>query len=164
MLIDGNKMIEILGLPEWDERVLDILEEFEEERPELENDDDIYPLFKNIKEYGINLMFNDVGDNIKQRNDSEGNIYLNTINLKSITAMKLPFGIEMGDDKETIEKKIGEKAYAQNNFSDNRFHWLLDDGEKKYFLNCSFKILNKDLKKISFILFDEEEEYEMTLL
>jgi hypothetical protein len=162
MLIDGNKMIEILGLPEWDERVLDILEEFEEERPELENDDDIYPLFKNIKEYGINLMFNDVGDNIKQRNDSEGNIYLNTINLKSTTTIKLPFGIEMGDDKDTIEKKIGEKVYAKNDFLDNRLHWLLDDGEKKYFLTCNFN--NQKLENLDLALFDEEVEYEMTLL
>ncbi|MDD3597417.1 hypothetical protein [Sulfuricurvum sp.] len=33
MLLDGNNMIELLSLPEWDERILDMLEEFGEERP-----------------------------------------------------------------------------------------------------------------------------------
>jgi hypothetical protein len=164
MLIDGNKMIEVLGLPEWDDRVLDILEEFGEERPVLDDDKDIFTIWMKPEGYGIELMFDDIEINNKQREASTGDVYLNQVVFNENTTMKLPFGIEMGDDKETIEKKIGEKAYAQNNFSDNRFHWLLDDGKKKYFLNCSFKILNKDLKKISFILFDEEEEYEMTLL
>jgi hypothetical protein len=164
MLIDGNKMIEALGLPEWDDRVLDILEEFGEERPVLDDDKDIFIIWMKPEGYGIVLMFDDMERNNQQREASTGDVYLGQVVFNENTTMKLPFGIEMGDDKDTIEKKIGEKAYAQNNFSDNRFHWLLDDGEKKYFFNCDFTLEKNSLEEISLILFDEEKEYEMTLL
>jgi hypothetical protein len=165
MLIDGNKMIEILGLPEWDDRVLDILEEFGEERPELEDEDDIYPLFKYIEKINVQFMFNDIGDNIKQRNDSEGNIYLNQILFDENTKVDLPFNLEIGDSKETIEKKIGEKAYSKNNRKENKLNWLLDDGEKKYFIHCTFEDNeHTNLVGIWLSLFDEEINYNVTIL
>ncbi len=158
MLIDGNKMIEILGLPEWDDRVLAVLEEFGEERPILDDDKDVFTVWMQPNGYGIELMFDDTCNNNKQRNDSEGNIYLNQISFDEDSTIQLPFGIEIGDSKEIIEKKIGQKAYAINEYND--LHWLLDDGEKKYFINCSFEDDRQEkLDSLMLDLFDEELGY-----
>jgi hypothetical protein len=90
MLIDGNKMIEIIGLPEWDERILDILEEFGEERPVLDDDKDIFTIWMKPEGYGIVLMFDDMEINNKQREASTGDVYLNQVSFDEDTTMQLP--------------------------------------------------------------------------
>jgi hypothetical protein len=164
MLIDGNKMIEILGLPEWDDRVLDILEEFGEERPVLDDDKDIFTIWMKPERYGIELMF-DENCKLNQYKDIgfTGSAYLNQISFDEDTTMQLPFGIKIGDSKEIIEKKIGQTAYALNEYND--LHWLLDDGEKKYFINCSFEDDTQEkLDSLMLDLFNEEIKYELTIL
>ena len=166
MLIDGNKMIEILGLPEWDDRVLDVLEAFGEERPVLDDEKDIFTVWMQPDGYGIELMF-DGNCKLEQHQDvgSTGSAYLNQISFDEDTTMPLPFGIEMGDSKEIIEKKIGQKAYSKNNKNNNKLDWLLDDGEKKYFIHCTFEDNSYEiLTDIWLSLFNKDANYNVTLL
>ena len=57
MLLDGNNMIELLSLPEWDERIVAMLEEFGEERPVYNPHDTT--IFITRKDYGFEIMFDD---------------------------------------------------------------------------------------------------------
>ena len=123
MLIDGNNMIELLSLPEWDDRVLDMLEEFGEERPKVI--DGNTTIFITRKDYGFEMMFDEVVSTKKQiEMEGQGNLYLNQIVLKRETKIKLPFGIETSDNYEVICTKIGRKANGKNKFVKNQFHWV----------------------------------------
>ena len=159
MLIDGNKMIEVLGLPEWDDKIIDIIEEFGEERPTL--DEDTFTVWMRPDGYDVELAFDDTCNNVQQRErEGERNIYLNQISVEEDTTLKLPFEIEMGDNYDTITSKIGIKAYAKNKLMDYRFHWLLEDNTKKYFLNCEFTDNTaKSLEKLDLGLFDPKMNY-----
>ncbi|MBU3013275.1 hypothetical protein KO488_00805 [Poseidonibacter lekithochrous] len=137
MLLDGNNMIEMLSLPEWDDRVLDMLEEFGEERPKVI--DGNTTIFITRKDYGFEMMFDEVASTEKQKeNIGQGNLYFNQIILKNDTKIKLPFGIETSDNYEAICKKIGKKADSKNKYVKNRFRWILNDKEKEYFINIVF--------------------------
>lgn len=159
MLLDGNNMIELLSLPEWDERILDMLEEFGEERPVYDPNDTT--IFIKPAGYDIEMMFDDWTTTEKQKKMAgQGNLFLSQISLKNTTKIKLPFGIEAGDNYETISKKIGKKADYTNKYDSVSRHWLLDDGEKQYFLNCVFSDENLiKWNKIWFDLYDKEIDY-----
>ncbi len=159
MLIDGNNMIELLSLPEWDDRILDMLEEFGEKRPVYDPNDTT--IFIKPAGYDIEMMFDARNRTEKQKEMAgQGNLYFNQIILKNITTIKLPFSIEMGDNYETISKKIGKKADYTNKYDSVSRHWLLDDGEKQYFLNCDFTDENLiTWNSIWFTLFDKEMNY-----
>ncbi|WP_320033433.1 hypothetical protein [Halarcobacter sp.] len=159
MKLDGNNMIELLSLPEWDEKIIDMLEEFGEERP-VYNPEQSY-VFVTLKDYGLEMMFETDCLTPKQKEHAgEGNLWLNQIVFNDETTIKLPFNLEIGDNYETISKKIGKKADYTNKYDDTRLTWLLDDGEKKYFLGCNFDDQSfNTLKRISLTLYDKEINY-----
>ncbi|XOB63271.1 hypothetical protein ACMC56_05540 [Campylobacterota bacterium DY0563] len=159
MLLDGNNMIELLSLPEWDEKIIDMLEEFGEERPVYDPNDTT--IFIKPAGYDIEMMFDDWIITDKQKEMAgQGNLYFNQIILKNTTKIKFPFGIEAVDNYKTISKKIGKKADYTNKYDDTRLTWLLDDGEKKYFLGCNFDDQSfNTLKRISLTLYDKEIDY-----
>ncbi|WP_428746076.1 hypothetical protein [Sulfurimonas sp.] len=159
MKLDGNNMIELLSLPEWDERVVAMLEEFGEERPVYNPED--RTVFIKPEGYFLELMFEDDAMTSKQKEHAgEGNLYLNQIILSNKTTIKLPFNLEIGDDYDTVVKKVGVKADYKNKYGDETLHWLLDDGEKKYFLNIDFEDnLYKKLKQLSIIPYSDSINY-----
>ena len=159
MLIDGNNMIELLSLPEWDDRVLDMLEEFGEERPKVI--DGNTTIFITRKDYGFEMMFDEVVSTKKQiEMEGQGNLYLNQIVLKRETKIKLPFDINVNDNYKTIAKKIGKKANYKNKHRDEKLHWLLDDGEKKYFIGIDFENNSYEkIYKISMTLYKDTINY-----
>jgi len=158
MLLDGNNMIELLSLPEWDDRILDMLEEFGEERPVYDPES---TSFITPQGYGFEMMFTTRLHTEKQKEMAgQGNLFLSQIVLHDDTTIKLPFGIAMGDDYESISQKIGKKVDYKNKYDDTRLTWLLDDGEKKYFLGCNFEDNSfHELKRLSLTLFDKEMNY-----
>ncbi|WP_428746075.1 hypothetical protein [Sulfurimonas sp.] len=159
MLIDGNNMIELLSLPEWDERVVAMLEEFGEERP-VYNPEQSY-VFITLKDYGLEMMFETDALTPKQKeNEGQGNLYLNQISLSNKTTIKLPFDLEIGDDYDTVVKKLGKDANYENSDTKELLYWLLDDGEKKYFINVNFEDASYEkLKNIFLDPYSEDIEY-----
>jgi len=138
MIFEGNNIIMLLSLPEWDDRVLKMLEEFNEERPTL-NDMDKSTHFTDPEGYFVSLNFDsNCMTNKQKENAKQGNIYLNQITLKSKTPLKLPFGIEMGDSYFDIESKIGVEAEFINEYMQTQIHWILTDVDKSYQFFCIF--------------------------
>lgn len=159
MLIDGNNMIELLSLPEWDDRILDMLEEFGEERPVYDPNDTT--IFIKPAGYDIEMMFDESCHTLRQKEDvGQGNLYFNQITLNYTTKIKLPFGIKAGDNYETISQKIGKKADYKNRYITHYYHWVLDDGKKTYSLNCDFTDESlTSWNQIWFQLHDKDRNY-----
>jgi len=159
MIFEGNNIITLLSLPEWDERILKMLEEFNEERPTL---NDMEPThFIEPKGYFISLNFDtDCMTDKQKENAKQGNIYLNQIILEEKTPLKLPFGIKMGDSYFDIETKIGvEAAFINENFP-AQLQWTLKDADKTYQFFCIFE--DEDFKSLTEIFirpFDNKIEY-----
>jgi len=160
MIFEGNNIITLLSLPEWDERILKMLEEFNEERPTL-NDMNKSTHFTEPKGYFISLNFDsDCMTDKQKENAKQGNIYLNQITLKEKTPLKLPFGIKMGDSYFDIEAKIGAEAEFINEYVPTQLQWTLKDTDKSYQFFCIFKDTDfKSLIKIFMRPLDNESKY-----
>lgn len=160
MIFEGNNIITLLSLPEWDERILTMLEEFNEERPTLNNIDKSTH-FTEPTDYFISLNFDEQSLTDKQKeNAKQGNIYLNQITLKEKTPLKLPFGIKMGDSYFDIEKKIGLEANFINEYLPTQVQWILRDEDKDYEFFCIFNNENfESLVKIFMRPLDKEANY-----
>lgn len=159
MLIDGNNMIEMLSLPEWDDRIIDMLEEFAEKRPVLGiNDTDVFIMPDG---YNLQMMFDErciTDDQLKLK--SGGNLYLNQISINQPSKIILPFKLEFSDSYEIMSQKIGRKPDFRNKRKKEKFNWLLEDDSKKYFLHVEFE--DEDLKackEVYLSLFDGKANY-----
>jgi hypothetical protein len=162
MLIDGNSMIEMLGLPEWDDRIIAMLEEFGEDRPVY--DPENTTLFIDPEGYSISMMFDTVVSTKKQKEmEGEKNLYFNQIILNNETTILLPFDIKMQDSYEAIRKKLEGKAeaeYKNKNEERDAFYWLLNDGDKKYFINIFFTNSKlSEIETLSITLYKEHLNY-----
>ena len=93
MEINNNTFITILGLPEWDDRVLEMLDFFDEKRPKIEAGEIDY--FMTSDKYGIEVLFDDDCTTPAQiALEANGNLYVNQIAFTEETTLNLPFGIK----------------------------------------------------------------------
>jgi len=109
-ILDGTEIIQLIGLPESDDKILDLIEALGVDVSEIERDEDDESYWIELSDIlGVDLNFNDVAYSEKQKNLNIGGLYLNDINFQSNYNF-LPYGIEINDTLETIENKIGKKA------------------------------------------------------
>ncbi|SFV64363.1 hypothetical protein MNB_SM-4-1155 [hydrothermal vent metagenome] len=125
MSINGNEIIKLIGLPESDDKVLDLFEDLGVNRPEIDEDDCMEDI--NLKEkYGLNLAFDDNILTEMQKNYSGGGFFLCNIVFYS-SCNFLPFGLNENDDLETIQKKIEKKANYSDTEDELNIYWFYPD-------------------------------------
>ena len=124
MKITKDTFMDILGLPEWDDRVIAVLEQLELEKPVVK-EGEVYA-YLSSKKYGIDLMFDyDCITPEQKEMEENANLYLNQISFEENTSLLLPFGINMGDSYDTIVEKVGREPDIQASAYDERFMWDL---------------------------------------
>ena len=137
MIIDKNTFIEILSLPEWDERILSILEYMELERPLIVQGE--IDCFRTSEKYGIQMLFDDMcKTEIQKEMENEGNLYLNQISFSKDTPFILPFDLTMKDNYDTVISKIGKVPDKKSRGSDTSFRWDIEDDNKQIRFVCEF--------------------------
>ena len=137
MIINKNTFIEILSLPEWDERVSNILEYLKLERPFIEKGE--IDCFRTSTKYGIQMLFDDCCDTIIQKEmEDKGNLYLNQISFEKDTPFTLPFEITVQDNYDTVISKIGRVPDMKSRGSDTSFSWDIEEKDKVIRFVCEF--------------------------
>lgn len=144
MEINNNTFIDILGLPEWDDRVLEVLDFFGEKRPKVEAGEIDY--FMTSEKYGIEILFDDDCTTPAQISlEADGNLYVNQIAFFEGTILNLPFGIKMGDSHEEITSKIGRITdIPRKHQKPKSLGWALGGDEKPFWLSAIFENNKKD--------------------
>ena len=104
MKLDGDKIIELIGLPDYDDGVLDLLDALEEDRETISDNIEITE-----EKYGIILGFNDFKLNKKQRADTSGAMFLNAIEFYP-NFEHLPLGLDANDSYDEVVQKLGQEA------------------------------------------------------
>lgn len=137
MTIDKNTFIEILSLPEWDERILNILEYMELERPSLEQGE--IDCFRTSEKYGIEMLFDsNCTTEIQKEMENQGNLYLNQISFSKDTPFILPFDLTMEDNYDTVISKMGRVPDKKSRGSDTSFRWDIEVDNKEIRFICEF--------------------------
>lgn len=109
-VLNGTEIVKLIGLPETDSRILDLIDLLGVDMSEIERDEDDDSYWIELdEEIGLNLSFTDRLITPEQKNDSIASIFLNDINFYEECKF-LPFNIEILDTLESIEEKIGFKA------------------------------------------------------
>jgi len=108
--LNGTEIVKLIGLPETDDRVLDLIELLGVDVSEIErseyNDDYTIDL---DDELGLMLSFTNTIISPEQEKNSIGGLFLNDIAFYEECTF-LPFEIEVEDSLESIEEKIGLKS------------------------------------------------------
>jgi hypothetical protein len=155
MEITENTFIDILGLPEWDERVIDLLEYLELERPiPKKGETDI---FLKAEKYDIELFFDEIVTVPEQEKFAEsGTLFLDQISFDMNTSLPLPFGITKEDNYQDIVEKIGKETDTPSKYIDNNCGWqLLNNDNIDYWFSVIFNnnCMDNDVSKIKEIVF-----------
>ena len=108
--LNGTEIVKLIGLPETDDKVLDLIDLLGVDVRKIERSeyDDDYTIVLD-EEIGLDLSFTDTTTTPAQKENSIGGLFLNRIDFGD-NCNFLPFGIEIDDSLESIEKKIGKKA------------------------------------------------------
>ena len=108
--LNGTEIVKLIGLPETDDRVLDLIDLLGVDVSKIERSEynDNYWISLD-EEIGLDLYFTDTTTTPAQKANSIGGLFLNDICFGD-NCNFLPFGIEIDDSLESIEKKIGKKA------------------------------------------------------
>ena len=139
MEITENTFIDILGLPEWDDRVIEVLEAVELPRPILKEGD--VDKFLHSKKYGIELFFDNIAiTELQKELDSTNTLFLDHVSFDKDTILPMPFNIKMEDDYKTIVEKIGREPDVKATESETTFIW--DFPYKRFVVNLEDESLN----------------------
>jgi len=139
MKITENTFIDILGLPEWDDRVLEVLDALELERPVLKEGE--VDKFLHSKKYGIELFFDNIAiTELQKELTSTNTLFLDHVSFDKDTILPMPFNIKMEDDYKTIIEKIGRKPDVKATESETTFIW--DFPYKRFVVNFEHESLN----------------------
>jgi len=154
MKITKDTFIDILGLPEWDEKIIEILEQLELERPILDKDE--VDKFLNSNKYGIELFFDkSVTTDLQKELEYTDTIFLDHVSFNKNTTLMMPYNIEIGDDYETIVLKIGRESDTPETYREGGCGW--GDKIKPYWLQCNFT--NDNLEELEELFIRIQEPY-----
>ena len=143
MTINNNTFIDILGLPEWDDKIIEILKQLELERPVLKKDE--VDKFLNSDKYGIELFFSGrVTTDLQKELASTDSIFLRHVSFDKNTTLTMPYNIKMGDDHKTIVSKVGRESDTPEAYQEGDCGW--GDTVKPYWLQCNFT--NDDMENL----------------
>ena len=108
--LNGTEIVKLVGLPETDDRVLDLIELLDVDVSEIERDEDTDSYWIDLSdEIGLTLSFNSTIISREQEENNIGGLFLYDITFDE-NCMFLPFNIDINDTLEVIEEKIGLKA------------------------------------------------------
>jgi len=133
MELNGDKIVELIGLPDYDDRVLDLLEALGEDRDTI---DDNYE--RTEEKYGIILDFDYSKLNKKQKSDSSGAKFLNSIEFY-YNFKKLPFGLDDTDSYDIVVQKLGKEADFISTDKDDASHRYWFFKERGYLIWMTFE-------------------------
>jgi len=138
MEVNGDLLVEVLSLPEWDTNVLNLLDLCEVERISI--DEEELSIDIEVDKYKIELEFSRLLKSEKQLGEAEqGNIYLEQVFFDTDCLITLPFGLEIGDTTELCIKKIFSKTKPLKRFKFPAIYTLLlKDENKKYLLDLGY--------------------------
>ena len=137
MEITENTFIDILGLPEWDDKVLDLLDYLELKRPVVEKGE-VYAYLSSDK-YGIDIMFDyDCITPLQKELEENGNLYVSQISFEENSKIVFPFNITYEDDLETVIDKIGREPSSPQERIIDGCGWAMGDIELPYWLYTGY--------------------------
>ena len=140
-LLNGDHLIKLMGRPEWDDEVLELLELCDLERVEL---GEMFSKYIYVEKYDIKLTFSEDLNSEKQRAEAEaGNIYLQWVSFYEESKIPLPFGLKWGDKRNVCVQKIKEHSQIVHLFRTSTEKaqidsYLLEDEDEKYFFKLDF--------------------------
>jgi len=136
--LNGTEIVKLVGLPETDDRVLDLIELLGVDVSEIERGeyDDNYTIDLDDK-LGLMLSFTDTIISSEQEKNTIGGLFLNNIAFYEECDF-LPFNIKINDTLEAIEQKIGLKANYEDVMNEEqevdeddiptyRLHWVYEE-------------------------------------
>ena len=168
-----NEFITALGLAEWEDEVVALLEKYNVPEPEdeIEEDDEAYG--RDTKDDLINFIFDkDCATSKQKARQAEENFYLETIKFnfdlryykKDIASVDIPFGIDEKSDYASVVDTIGEPHLQTDDYELSHPYlikfWLLkkEDGER-YLVRIYFKTETLKVHTMALVTYDEEHDY-----
>ena len=164
MKIDGDRFLEVLCLPSYDEKVLSLLKDLRLKRPMKDEDYNYVCISRETDDEKVEIDFTEELRTIKQKQGFYKNVdfFVADISIQRDEKYSLPFGILWDDSYEKVKEKIGKKAdFKIENGRNRRKIWMLKDEDKEYLLNINFY---DDYKEIKFFLlgaYDNDVKYLM---
>ena len=155
MKITNETFMEILGLVEWDDRILDLLEYLEIDRPTITGEE--FGCECISEKYGITFYFSiNIESGTKYQREKDGTLCLSQIAWKLDTTLPMVFDITYTDSSETIIKKVGRPSDIPENFHDTCCGW--GDYEKPYWLTCCFT--DESMKQLENVFIRLQQPYD----
>ena len=168
-----NEFITAIGLAEWEDDVVKLLEKYNV--PEVDVDEDADQYLRFTEDHLIDFWFDsDCATKKQKAYKAEENFYLETVEFnfdlryykKDIAGADIPFGIDEKSDYAYVVSTIGEPHLQTDDYelSDPYLikFWLLtkDDGEQ-YLVRIYFVTETLKVYKIAIVTYDEEHDYFM---
>lgn len=154
--------ITILGEPEWNEKVIEVLEKYEMPRPEPTPESFI--LFSDTEDNFIHFTFNKKSvTNTQKKLKEQGNLYLQSMTIsysKRGDEKGLPFDINNHTSYHDLTDKIGHAQFQSKNKFYRKIWRLQKENDETYHMSCVFTEDLKNCKKISLLTYNEEIAYE----
>jgi len=137
MKITENTFIEILGLPEWDDRVLEVLEALELPRPIVE-DGEVYAYLSSDK-YGVDIMFDyDCITEEQKAMEKDRNLYVSQVSFSRDTKLLLPYGISFSDEIDDVINKLDSEPDTPSNRINDGCGWAKVHNNTPYWLYTGY--------------------------
>lgn len=158
MQLNGDNILKLLGKPDYNDDVLNLLEALGEDRDTIEKN-----MEKTEEEYGIILGFDDDRLTKAQKADTSGANFLNCIEFY-YDFKKLPLELKASDSYEKVAIKLGRDAdYIIKDDEDysTRRYWFFK--EKGYLLYVNFEDEKfEEIYEISFRPYKAPSKYGLT--
>jgi hypothetical protein len=164
MKIDGDRFVEALSLPSYDKKVLSLLKELGLKRPMKDENYNYVSVNEVTSDEKVEFGFNEKLKTLKQKKGFYKNVdfFLQGITVGSDDKFSPPMGIKWDNSYERVKKEIGKKAdFKDEEGRYKRKLWLLEDQEKKYFLNISFNNEFSKIMNFTLIPHDDKVKYIM---
>ena len=157
MEITNETFMEVLGMVEWDDKVLDVLEYLELERPTISGEE--FGCERVSEKYGISLYFAiNPESGTEYEREKDGTLYLKQIAWEQDTTLPIVFDIAYTDNCDTIIEKMGRPSDVPESFRDTSCGW--GDYEKPYWLSCSFT--DENMQELKQVFIRLQQPYDFT--
>jgi hypothetical protein len=162
MKIDGDRFVEALSLPSYDKRVLTLLKELGLKRPMKDENYNYVSINKVTSDEKVEIEFDEDLETLKQKESFYKNVdfFLQGITVNKDEKYFPPMNLNWDDSYEKVKEKIGKKADFKNEKGKyKRKIWLLEDEEKRYFLNMAFDNDFIQIMNFTLIPYNSERKY-----
>jgi len=161
MKVDADTLAGLIGVPDYNDEIIQILEVWGEDRP---SDSGTGTAFVTSQSNNISLMFDyNIFTNEQKKLQETGCMFLNQIDFREKSAYGFPFGLMKGDTPKSAIEKIHSNQDlvidGQYIVADTYRIWI-SMGERKLFLNIKFEDeALKSLKDVLLNFYHVESDY-----